>query len=200
MNWVDLVAIAPFYVELILSATPGAKNLQNTNIIRIVRLARVFRVFKLGARIERLQIVAGAVRDSADMLLMMLFMLVIATILFSTLIYFCENSAYHPSRSIYVSTAFDSIPQSFWWCIVTLMTVGYGDVVPSTNAGKAVASLTMVVSFIILALPISVIGANFTQQWIAFKAAQALDLRSATLGTQVAVRVAQSPQPVRVPS
>lgn len=118
-------------------------------------------------------------------------------------------------------------PQSFWWCIVTLMTVGYGDVVPVTAAcvspsdtpqrtpldtpprtlpsidpvsdghpghpslpsrpdtdtdrGKLVASITMVLSFIILALPISVIGANFTQQWITFKEQHALSLRAASL-------------------
>ena len=68
---------------------------------------------------------------------------------------------------------FSSIPATFWWCIVTLMTVGYGDVVPVTAAGKVVAVLTMIQAVLLLSLPISVIGTEFTQQWLEFKSAAA---------------------------
>lgn len=59
---------------------------------------------------------------------------------------------------------FSSIPASFWWCMVTLMTVGYGDQYPVTNPGRVVAAAAMVVSIFILALPITVIGTNFNHQ------------------------------------
>eukprot|EP00854_Cymbomonas_tetramitiformis_P011713 gene11713-13828_t len=110
-----------------------------------------------------MQVVVSAVWDSMDMLGMLGFLLLLSMILFSTLIYYCENGV------VDEPDPFRSIPSSFWWCIVTLMTVGYGDVVPNTTSGQLVASLAMLASIIILALPISVIGANFTQQWVIFK-------------------------------
>ena len=83
----------------------------------------------------------------------------------------------------YKGDPFASIPRSFWWCMVTLMTVGYGDVYPLTVEGKIVASLTMIASVIITALPISVIGANFTQKGIDYKEGLASKDRVANLGT-----------------
>lgn len=115
MNLVDLVAILPFYIEKLAEDVGG---LGDTRILRIVRLVRVFRVLKLGGRFSKMQVVGGAVLDSMDMLGMLGFLLLLSMILFSTLIYICERdeeSAGDP---------FSSIPASFWWCIVTLMTVG----------------------------------------------------------------------------
>merc|ERR1712023_364123 len=62
---------------------------------------------------------------------------------------------------------FISIPQAMWWCLVTLLTVGYGDIYPVTIGGKIVASLAMIISVVILALPISIIGTNFVDFWAA---------------------------------
>lgn len=160
MNLVDLVAILPFFVEVL---AQGVGGLGSTRILRVVRLVRVFRVLKLGGRFSKMQVVVSAVWDSMDMLGMLGFLLLLSMILFSTLIYYCENGV------VDEPDPFRSIPSSFWWCIVTLMTVGYGDVVPNTTSGQLVASLAMLASIIILALPISVIGANFTQQWVIFK-------------------------------
>lgn len=66
-------------------------------------------------------------------------------------------------------TPFNSIPASAWWCVVTLLTIGYGDVVPFSPIGKVVASVCMVFGLLLLSLPISVIGTQFTQEWLEFK-------------------------------
>ena len=188
LNWIDVLAVLPFYVEL----AAASLDLKGTRVLRIVRLVRVFRVLKLGGKFEKLQVVSSAMRDSMDMLAMMMFLLILSIIIFSTLAYFCEEGHHDcPAEAQWcleegtVPEGFDgdlddciaacpynyfqSIPHAFWWCMVTLMTVGYGDAVTVTVLGKVVASITMVVSVLILALPISVIGANFTTQWMDFK-------------------------------
>ena len=81
--------------------------------------------------------------------------------------YYAENMSLPSSEQF---TVYKSIPQSFWWCIVTLMTVGYGDIVPVTVPGKLVASMAMIVAIVIVALPISVIGTSFTSNWVKYKA------------------------------
>lgn len=107
----------------------------------------------------------------------------------STLMFYAEEGLSRPRRPgdpPQNGPQFHSIPDTFWWCIVTFMTVGYGDVVPVGPEGQLVAALTMVASFIILALPISVIGANFTQQWIVYKETTLLTRRTGTLGAEFA--------------
>ena len=183
MNLVDLCAIVPFYLEIMILVLVGSGGGgAPTGVLRLFRLFRVFRVLKLGARMKKLEVVASSVFDSLDMLAMLVFLLALALVLFSTLIYFCEKGVWEGSDPLdaYGGDPFASIPRAFWWCMVTLMTVGYGDVYPATVAGKVVASLTMIASVIITALPISVIGANFTQQWIVFKENDAAKERART--------------------
>jgi len=184
MNLIDLVAIVPFYLEIvILAMSGGSGGGAPTGLLRLFRLFRVFRVLKLGARMKKLEVVAAAVFDSLDMMGMLVFLLVLALVLFSTLIYFCEKGAWEGDDMLdaHGGDPFASIPRSFWWCMVTLMTVGYGDAYPVTVPGKIVASITMITSVIITALPISVIGANFTQQWIVYKANDAAKAREQTM-------------------
>ena len=172
MNVIDLAAILPFYLELIISAASGgAKGNTPTGLLRVLRLFRVFRVLKLGTRMKKLEVVAAAVGDSLDMFVMLVFLLFLALVLFSTLIYFCERDVWVGEDAVLALAGdpFASIPRSFWWCMVTLMTVGYGDSYPATIEGKLVASVTMIASVLIMALPISVIGANFTQRWLVYR-------------------------------
>ena len=172
MNIIDLVAILPFYIEI---ATAGLDASFDTRIIRVVRLVRIFRMLKFGGRVMKLDLVTKAVSESADMLGMMLLLLAITITIFSTLVYYCERGSYNHYLGHYVRdgefdrSPFSSIPYSFWWCVVTLTSVGYGDVVPMTLAGRIIATMAMVSSVIILALPISVIGTNFTQAWTEYK-------------------------------
>jgi hypothetical protein len=154
-----------------------------TGLLRLLRLFRVFRVLKLGTRMKKLEVVAAAVGDSLDMFVMLVFLLFLALVLFSTLIYFCERDVWVGEDAVLALAGdpFASIPRSFWWCMVTLMTVGYGDSYPATIEGKVVASVTMIASVLIMALPISVIGANFTQRWLVYRDAAAAKAREETM-------------------
>lgn len=91
-----------------------------------------------------------------------------AVLLFSSLVFYSEEL----HRSLYGDTGhrvFKSIPGTFWWCIVTLATIGYGDQVPQTSFGKVTAGILMGCAILIMSLPISVIGAQFTEHWMNFK-------------------------------
>ncbi|KAK3280967.1 hypothetical protein CYMTET_11217, partial [Cymbomonas tetramitiformis] len=176
---IDFVAILPFYISLAASSVQGG----GTQILRVVRLVRVFRILRLGGRYGKIQVVAKAVVESLDMLAMMVFLLLLSIIIFSSLIYFSEKGTWDGDLQRYIrddelvmdedgnpiGSPFRSIPDSFWWCMVTLMTVGYGEIYPVTTYGKLVAAAAMVASVLIMALPISVIGTHFTQQWIEYK-------------------------------
>ena len=179
LNLIDLASIVPWYVELVVSGlqfgyTPGdnaSSSSSSARVLRIFRLFRVIKVFRLGSRAKKIQVVLLAVQDSADMFIVLGFLLSLGLVMFSALIYFAERGQQVPANAYEANTPddFESIPAAFWWCMVTLMTVGYGDAVPATFWGKIVASVTMIGSVVITALPISVIGANFTQQWLLFK-------------------------------
>jgi hypothetical protein len=174
LNFIDFVSIVPWYMEICISGlTFGysgnqARNTSSARVLRIFRLFRVVKIFRLGSRARKIQVIILAVQDSADMFLILGFLLILGLVMFSALIYFAENGQAKGLAPNEIDD-FDSIPRAFWWCMVTLMTVGYGDAVPTTIWGKLVAALTMFGSVVITALPISVIGANFTQQWLAFK-------------------------------
>ena len=199
MNAIDLIAILPFYVGLIFTGS----GLNSSRMFRTVRLVRVFRVMKLGRHNRKFTVVTNSLRQSVDMLAMMIFLLAMTVIIFSTMIYFAEKGSYYEDEDVYsrktdiscdgtngnqlfasdgktlasgcerTQSPFKSIWHSFWWTIVTIMTVGYGDVVPINPEGKFVASCAMVVSLLLLALPIAVIGTEFTQQWMEYKREEA---------------------------
>ena len=195
-NVADVAAILPFYIELIIRAGghndvgPDPGGYARARLVRIVRLVRLFRLVRISQRNEKLRVVVAALQESADMLAVLAFLLGIATVIGSTLMFYAEEGNDRMRRPgeppVMAGPQFHSIPDAFWWCIVTFMTVGYGDVVPVGPEGQLVAALTMIVSFVVLALPISVIGANFTQQWIVYKETTLLTRRTGTLGAEFA--------------
>eukprot|EP00658_Telonema_sp_P-2_P060261 TRINITY_DN49215_c0_g1_i2.p1 TRINITY_DN49215_c0_g1~~TRINITY_DN49215_c0_g1_i2.p1 ORF type:complete len:422 (+),score=105.62 TRINITY_DN49215_c0_g1_i2:199-1464(+) len=172
MNIIDLVAILPFYVELICSAAGVSVDI---GILRLLRVVRIFRVFKLSKYSTNIQLCATVMIESRDSLGLMVFMLSIVAIVFSSFEFFCEKGTWDDEKGYYIDdngnrSRFDSIPATMWWCVVTVMTVGYGDLYPITVPGKLVAAGAMVCAIVIMALPISVVGSNFSRAWSEAKA------------------------------
>lgn len=92
-----------------------------------------------------------------------------AVLLFAALEYYSEELQFEFVGEVERPSDFKSIPGTFWYTMVTMMTVGYGDQVPVTTLGKVVAGLSMIGAVVLMALPISVIGTQFTQHWVNYK-------------------------------
>ncbi|XP_028999351.1 potassium voltage-gated channel subfamily A member 1 [Betta splendens] len=156
MNTIDIVSILPYFITLGTDLAQHQGNGQHAMsfaILRIVRLVRVFRIFKLSRHSKGLQILGHTLRASMRELALLIFFLVIGVILFSSAVYFAE--ADEPTSQ------FTSIPDAFWWAVVTMTTVGYGDMKPITVGGKIVGSLCAIAGVLTIALPVPVIVSNF---------------------------------------
>ncbi|PIO70750.1 K+ channel tetramerization domain protein, partial [Teladorsagia circumcincta] len=158
MNIVDMVAIVPFYLELGLAMfgvdVASLSDIKGALlVVRVLRVLRVVRILKLGRYSSGMRTFALTLRSSARQLGMMGMVLSTGVVFFSTLLYFVEKDE--------VDTPFTSIPAAFWWAIVTMTTVGYGDYVPVTIPGKLIASGAIISGVLVLALPITIIVDNF---------------------------------------
>ena len=156
MNLVDFCAIAPAYVELVFQGEGGGFA-----VLRILRLARIFRVVKVGSFAENLALVLEALRRSKSGLLLLVYLVLIFMVIMSSILYMVEDGD--------PDTSFVTIPDTFWCTIVTMTSVGYGDMYPITDAGRAVGSFIMLSGILTLAVPITLIGNNFQDVWVAAK-------------------------------
>ena len=121
LNVIDLIAIVPFYISLFISSSSLGTPLY---ILRVLRLSRVFRVMKFSRYITTMKVLGKTVRASIGDLWTMCFLNVLGTVVFGSTAYYCESWD--------EETKFQSIPVACWWAIVTITTVGYGDLVPRT--------------------------------------------------------------------
>ncbi|XP_029539810.2 potassium voltage-gated channel subfamily A member 3-like [Oncorhynchus nerka] len=156
MNIIDIVAIFPYFITLgteLAEKQGNGQQAMSLAILRVIRLVRVFRIFKLSRHSKGLQILGQTLKASMRELGLLIFFLFIGVILFSSAVYFAE--ADDPSSS------FTSIPDAFWWAVVTMTTVGYGDMHPVTIGGKIVGSLCAIAGVLTIALPVPVIVSNF---------------------------------------
>ncbi|KAJ3592871.1 hypothetical protein NHX12_005209 [Muraenolepis orangiensis] len=156
MNSIDVVSILPYFITLgtdLAQHQDDGQQPMSFAILRIIRLVRVFRIFKLSRHSKGLQILGHTLRASMRELALLIFFLVIGVILFSSAVYFAE--ADEPTSQ------FTSIPDAFWWAVVTMTTVGYGDMKPITVGGKIVGSLCAIAGVLTIALPVPVIVSNF---------------------------------------
>lgn len=143
---VDLLALLPTYLALVL---PQAAPLL---IIRMLRILRIFRVLRLLTLLNEANELAAALRRSARKVFVFFSLMIILTTIFGCLIYVVEGA----------ENGFDSIPKSIYWAIVTITTVGYGDVVPLTSIGRAIASVGMLIGYAVIAVPTGIITAELT--------------------------------------
>ena len=164
LNIIDIVSIVPFYIEL--AVGPSAAS---GSALRVLRLIRVFRVFKISRYLTWVKIFASALKQSWQPLAMLVFVMGIATVVFSSALYYAEKDEINPVTQL---PNVLSIPDAFWWCVITMTTVGYGDKVPITPLGKFIAAATSLSGILVLAVPITVISTNFNEQYASVKKRQ----------------------------
>ena len=156
MNLIDIMAIMPYFITL---STVLADDTKSNNqamylaILRVIRLVRVFRIFKLSRHSKGLQILGQTIKASMRELGLLVFFLFICVVLFSSAVFFAEAES--------GSTTFESIPDAFWWAVVTMTTVGYGDMTPVSALGRLIGSMCAIAGVLTIALPVPVIVSNF---------------------------------------
>lgn len=123
LNILDLLSILPFYVTISVSSESAG----SIGILRVMRVIRVCRIFKLTRHSKGLHILGNTLTASVNELIMLMLFLVIGVVLFASAAYYAETET---------NKKFDSIPAAFWWAVVTMTTVGYGDVSPETTVGE----------------------------------------------------------------
>lgn len=150
MGIVDLLAIIPTYLIFIL---PAAHSL---SVIRAIRLIRIFRIFKLSRYLRGAHTMQIALRSSRPKIIVFLLSVILLVIILGTLMYVIESGAR--------TNGFENIPNSIYWAIITLTTVGYGNIVPMTIFGKIVASFIMILGYGIIAVPTGIVTAEFSRK------------------------------------
>lgn len=144
---VDLLAIIPTYLSLLI---PGSHYLL---VIRILRLLRVFRVLKLAEHLSEADILMRALRASRRKISVFLLTVLTLVVVIGTLLYVVEGE----------ENGFTSIPAGIYWAVVTLTTVGYGDISPKTPVGQTLAALVMIIGYGIIAVPTGIVTVEIAQ-------------------------------------
>jgi len=145
MALIDLLAVLPFYLGILVEID-----------LRALRVLRVMRVFKLSRYSMAMNVMAAVARQESRVIGATLFVMMVVTVLTSSVMYSLEHHA-QPH-------VFSDIPSSMWWAIVTLTTLGYGDMVPVTPLGRVLGGLTAVLGVGMIALPAGVLASGFSEQ------------------------------------
>lgn len=142
---IDLLAILPAYLSLFFAGT------HYFIVIRALRLIRIFRIFKLGHFLKEGAIITSALRASRAKIFVFLMSVTLLVIIIGALMYVVEGGN---------NDSFSSIPRSIYWAIVTLTTVGYGDIVPKTELGQFLSAVVMILGYAIIAVPTGIVSAE----------------------------------------
>ena len=147
MTMIDLLAVLPFYLAFVSA---------DLRFVRAFRLFRIFRIAKLGRYSASIRLFGSVFKNKKEELVITLMTIVLLVIVASAFLYLAENEA-QPDK-------YTDIPTAMWWSVVTLTTVGYGDVYPITALGKLFASLLAVLGIGMFALPAGILGASFVEE------------------------------------
>ncbi|CAF1113109.1 unnamed protein product [Rotaria sp. Silwood1] len=177
MSVIDVVAIMPYYIGLFMHQKGEVSGAFVT-----LRVFRVFRIFKFSRHSQGLRVLGYTLKSCASELGFLLFSLTMAIIIFATVMYYAEKSV--------VNTKFTSIPAAFWYTIVTMTTLGYGDIVPKTWAGKIVGGVCSLSGVLVIALPVPVIVSNFSR--IYHQSQRADKMKAQRKARQTRIRLARN--------
>jgi voltage-gated potassium channel len=145
---IDLLAITPFYLHLAIGL--------DLRVLRILRLMRFLRLFRLTHYMKTTKMVVNIFKSRANELFVSFVMALFLILIAASLVYFAEHLE-NPQQ-------FSSIPKTLWWAVVTLTTVGYGDMIPVTTLGRLFTGVILIVGVAILALPAGIITAGFLEE------------------------------------
>ncbi|WP_091412176.1 ion transporter [Aquimarina amphilecti] len=143
---IDFLSTIPLYLSFFFIGSSALLT------VRALRLLRIFRILKISRYIGESNKLAKAIKDSRAKILVFLFAVVVVCIITGTLMYIIEGE----------ESGFKSIPISVYWCIVTLTTVGYGDIAPVTPVGQLLAALIMIMGYGIIAVPTGIVSAEYS--------------------------------------
>ena len=164
-NILDILSILPFYVGMIADLTDDSASMDNLTetevdqmskryvVLRVCRIFRIIRIFKFVRHSQDLILIVRVVVHAKKELGLLVILLGIFTVTFGSIMYYVEHE---------VNKNFHSIMQGCWWSIVTITTVGYGEVVPKTPGGKFVGSVVLTLGIVFLALPMTIIVSKFS--------------------------------------
>uniref|UniRef100_A0A8D0H5R1 Potassium voltage-gated channel subfamily V member 1 n=1 Tax=Sphenodon punctatus TaxID=8508 RepID=A0A8D0H5R1_SPHPU len=168
-NIIDLLAILPFYITLLVESLCGGESSQELEnmgrIIQVLRLLRALRMLKLGRHSTGLRSLGMTIAQCYEEVGMLLLFLSVGISIFSTMEYFVEQGV--------PGTTFSSVPCAWWWATTSMTTVGYGDIRPDTTVGKIVAFVCIFSGILVLALPIAIINDRFSACYFTLKIKEA---------------------------
>lgn len=144
---IDLLSVLPAYLSFIFPLATGL------SVIRSLRLLRIFRILKLSRYVNESQTIIRALLAAKHKIGVFFFSVIMIVIILGTVMYIVETE----------DSGFDSIPQGIYWAIVTLTTVGYGDIAPVSVLGKAIASIVMILGYAIIAVPTGIVTSEFNK-------------------------------------
>lgn len=145
---IDLASILPTYLSIFF---PGSQSLI---VIRALRLMRVFRIFKMINFLNHGKVISDALKNSRPKILIFMSFVIVIVCIFGSLMYFIEGGT---------NEQFDSIPRAMYWAIVTMTTVGYGDISPTTNFGQFIAAVIMLLGYAVIAVPTGIVTSELTK-------------------------------------
>uniref|UniRef100_A0A3P8VZ64 Potassium voltage-gated channel, Shaw-related subfamily, member 3a n=1 Tax=Cynoglossus semilaevis TaxID=244447 RepID=A0A3P8VZ64_CYNSE len=162
LNIIDFVAIVPFYLEVALQGLSSKTAKDVLSFLRVVRFVRILRIFKLTRHFVGLRVLGHTLRASTNEFLLLIIFLALGVLIFATMIYYAERIGADPGDpTAALHTDFKNIPIGFWWAVVTMTTLGYGDMFPKTWSGMLVGALCALAGVLTIAMPVPVIVNNF---------------------------------------